>query len=241
MRHPIQAAMVLSAGYGLRMRPLTETIPKPLVQLAGRALIDHVLDRLDTAGIQRVVVNVHYLADVLEGHLKLRVRPDVQISDERDAVLDTGGGVKKALPLLGDMPFVVHNSDSVWVEGTTNNLDALFAFWDDRKMDCLLLLSPVIDSLGYDGTGDFNMNKNGQLMRRKTGGTAHYVFAGVSIMKPQLFAGTPEGPFSLNVIWDQAIERSRLFGFGLDGQWMHIGTVDALHEAERRLANAAHA
>ena len=241
MSSSIHSAIVLSAGLGMRMRPLTDTIPKPLVRLAGRCLIDHVLSRIEGAGIERAVINVHYLADLIEAHLSNRDAPKILFSDERNVLLDTGGGVKKALSLLEDQPFIVHNSDSVWIEEATNNLSNLMSKWDPDDMDCLLLLAPVSDSLGYNGKGDFLLHEDGLLSRRKEGQDAPFVFAGVSVMKPQLFEDTPNAPFSLNLVWNKSIERKRLFGLKLDGQWMHIGTPQALQAAELWIANAAHA
>jgi MurNAc alpha-1-phosphate uridylyltransferase len=228
--------MVLAAGLGQRMRPLTATLPKPLVTFAGRPLIDHVLDRLATAGIARAVVNVHYLADLIEAHLARRTRPAIAISDERGVLLDTGGGVMRALPLLGNAPFLIHNSDSVWTEGGSPNLDRLFAAWDDTRMDALMLITNAGRSIGYDGRGDFTMDADGRLVRRPSGAVAPYVFTGVSIAHPRLFEAAPPGAFSLNVPWDRAIAAGRLCGVSMDGLWMHIGTPQALAEAERMAA-----
>ena len=231
-------AFVLAAGMGNRMRPLTDTIPKPLVPLAGRPLIDHVLDRLADAGITRAVVNVHYLAAKLEAHLTRRKSPEIIISDERDVLLDTGGGVVRALPLLGDAPFVIHNSDSVWIEEHVSNLARLLDAWDPVRMDSVMLLAPTASSLGYEGPGDFNLAADGRLSRRADGGTAPFVFAGVSIIHPCMFKGEPERRFSLNRVWDRGIAAGRLYGITLDGQWMHAGTPEALIEAERAIAGS---
>lgn len=231
-------AMVLAAGFGKRMMPLTKTMPKPLVPFRGRPLIDHVLDRLSAAGISDAVVNVHYLAGELERHVKKRTQPNITISDERDALLDTGGGVTRALPLLGDAPFVIHNSDSVWEEGIGNNLGHLLNQWNPERMDSLLLMALTSKSIGYDGSGDFVMDADGRLQRRQEARQAPFVFAGVSIAHPRLFADAPEGAFSLNVLWDRAIDKDRLFGTRLDGTWMHIGTPQALADAERWRADA---
>ena len=162
------SAMVLAAGLSKRMRPLTEMVPKPMVRLHGRPLIDHVLDRTAAAGITHAVVNVHYLADILESHLATRTTPRITISDERDALLETGGGLVRALPLLGAAPFIIHNSDSVWLEGPHANLDTLIETWDQERMDALLLLAASANSLGYDGAGDFTMAPDGRLARRRT-------------------------------------------------------------------------
>jgi MurNAc alpha-1-phosphate uridylyltransferase len=228
-----EAAMVLGGGYGKRMLPLTKEIPKPMVRLKDRALIDHVLDRMAVAGIARAVVNVHYCADKLEAHVRQRKQPKVLISDERQQLLDTGGGVVKALPLLGDEPFLIHNSDSVWIEGVGSNLERLFSVWNPDTMDSLMLLASAATSLGYEGSGDFDMDADGRLTRRGEQQMTPFVFTGVSIANPRMFAGAPEGPFSINRLWDAAIDSGRLFGIRLDGLWMHVGTPEALVEAER--------
>jgi N-acetyl-alpha-D-muramate 1-phosphate uridylyltransferase len=232
-------AFVLAAGLGTRMRPLTDTLPKPLVQLAGRAMIDHVLDRLAAAGIRKAVVNVHYLADKIEAHLKSRASPEILISDERENLLETGGGVVRALPLIGDTPFVIHNSDSVWIEGASSNILRLLDTWDPARMDSLMLLAPTATSLGYDGRGDFNIAADGCLTRRTASNVAPYVFAGVSVIHPCMFENEAERPFSLNRVWDRAIASGRLYGLVLNGQWMHVGTPQALADANRAIANAA--
>jgi MurNAc alpha-1-phosphate uridylyltransferase len=230
--------MVLAAGLGTRMRPITERVPKPMVRLAGRPLLDHVLDRLAEAGIARAVVNVHYLPDQIEKHLAGRRSPEIRISDERDALLDTGGGVMRALPLLGKAPFVVHNSDTVWAEGIGSNLRRMLDMWDAGRMDCLMLLASASTSIGYDGRGDFGMAADGRLARRSERQSAPFVFAGVSIMSPTLLEGMPaKGAFSLNRTWDRAAEQGRLYGLRLDGVWMHIGTPEALETAERWLGS----
>ncbi|HRD75493.1 MAG TPA: nucleotidyltransferase family protein [Hyphomicrobiaceae bacterium] len=232
-------AFVPAAGLGTRMRPLTDKRPKPLVEVAGRALLDHVLDRLAAAGIERAVVNVHYLADQIERHLAGRGRPRIAISDERAQLLDTGGGVAKALPLLGAEPFVVHNSDTIWHEQGTDNLRRLMTFWSPPRMDLAMLLARRDTSLGYDGHGDFELDADGRIRRRAPGTTATYVFAGVSIMAPSLLADAPPVAFSLNRPWDQAIASGRACAIVLDGTWMHVGDPAALAAAERFLG-AAH-
>jgi MurNAc alpha-1-phosphate uridylyltransferase len=226
-------AMVLAAGHGVRMRPLTDSVPKPLVKLKGRALIDHVLDRIADAGVTRAVVNVHYLADQIEAHLDKRSSPQIVISDERAQLLETGGGVVKALKQLGPEPFLIHNSDSVWIEGVGSNLERLFAAWDSETMDALMLLASATTSLGYEGNGDFSMGTDGRLTRRGERQMAPFVFTGVSIAHPRIFEGMPLEPHSLNRPWDKAIARGRLYGIRLDGLWMHVGTPEALVEAER--------
>jgi MurNAc alpha-1-phosphate uridylyltransferase len=227
-----KTAMVLGAGLGMRMRPLTDELPKPLVKLDGRALIDHVLDRLHAAQIKRAVVNVHYKAAQLIAHLEQRSQPPIVVSDERKQLLDTGGGVKNALKLLGADPFVIHNSDSVWLEGVGSNLERLFRAWDDRTMDSLLLLAPGVTSLGYEGRGDFFLAQDGRIRRRGEREYAPFVFTGVSLAHPRLFEGSPDGAFSLNVLWNRAIEAGRVHGLRLEGIWMHVGTPEALKDAE---------
>lgn len=225
-------AMVLGAGLGTRMRPLSDTTPKPLVELAGAPLLDRVLDRLQAAGVKTAVVNVHHLADRMEAHLAGRTQPEIIISDERGLLLDTGGGVKKALPLLGDNAFFIHNSDSVWIEGENGALQAMSDAWDPAVMDWLLLLAPVERSIGYGGSGDFAFDGGDALRRRRSDENVPYVFAGVSVAGPGVFEDAPEGAFSLNLLWDAALAGKRLHGVVLDGVWMHVGTPAALEEAE---------
>ena len=229
-----RTAMVLAAGKGERMRPLTLRMPKPLVPLAGKPLIDHVLDRLAAAGVETAVVNVHYLPEQLEAHLAARQgkAPEILISDERGVLLDTGGGVKKALPLLGRGPFFIHNADTAWSEGATPALSRMLRLWNPAAMDCLLLLAPVATSIGYAAKGDFSMTSDGRLQRRGEGEVVPFAFAGVSLCDERLFKDAPEGRFSLNLLWDRALAEGRLFGMRLDGRWMHVGTPDALAEAE---------
>lgn len=231
----LDKAFVLAAGLGTRMRPLTNTLPKPLVPLAGRALLDHVLDRIAAAGIGEAVVNVHYLADQIELHLRRRVTPRIVISDERAELLDTGGGVARALPLLGPGPFLIHNSDSVWIERGAANLGRLRDAFDGERMDGLLLLADRATSLGYDGRGDFLLGTDGRIARVAPGETAPYVFAGASIATPRLMRDCPAGPFSLNRVWDRALAEGRLLGIPLDGTWMHVGDPAALAVAEALL------
>lgn len=244
MTHPapsaLPTAMVLSAGLGTRMRPLTDTRPKPLVAVEGRALIDHVLDRVAEAGIPRAVVNLHHHADLLEAHLKARAgAPEVLLSDERGALLETGGGVRKALPLIGPGPFLAINSDTIWIEGMRPNLARLAERFDPATMDALLLLAPAALSIGYDGMGDFQMDTLGRLTRRAERQVAPFVYAGAAILKPELFAGTPEGAFSLNRVFDKAAADERLFGLRLDGVWMHVGTPDAIALAEEAIQRSS--
>ena len=233
-------AMVLAAGLGKRMRPLTVTVPKPLIEVGGRALIDHTLDRLETAGVERTVVNVHYLPQLMRAHLAKRRRPpEVVISDETAKLLDTGGGVRNALPLLGDDPFYLLNSDSFWIEGARPNLRWLAGAWDDAKMDVLLLLAPTVRAVGYRGRGDFRMDTNGRLIRRPEREVVPFAYAGAAILHPRLFDGAPDGAFSLNLLFDKAAEAERLFGVRMDGLWLHVGTPEAIGEAEMSIADSA--
>ena len=229
--HPTKA-MVLAAGLGVRMRPLTDNIPKPLVRVAGQPLLDHVLDKLGNAGVTEAVVNVHYLPDQIIEHTKRRTRPRVLISDERDQVLGTGGGVVKALPLLGEAPFFHVNSDTMWIDGVRSNLARLAETFDPDGMDILLLMAPTTSSIGYGGRGDYAMLPDGALRKRREHQVVPFVYAGAAIMSPSLFAGAPKGEFSLTKVFDRANEQDRLFGLRLDGVWMHVGTPDAIHAAE---------
>lgn len=228
-------AMVLAAGLGLRLRPLTETTPKPLVAVAGRTLLDRALDRLAAVGVDDAVVNVHYLAHMIEAHLADRTVPRITLSREDDELLETGGGVKKALPLLGGGPFFVVNADIAWEDGATPALRRLADGWDDASMDALLLLHPVEMATGYDGLGDYAADRKGALRRRGDEPAAPYVFTGIQLLHPRLFHGAPSGPFSLARLYDRAQEAGRLFGLVHDGDWHHIGTMAGLEIAERRL------
>jgi N-acetyl-alpha-D-muramate 1-phosphate uridylyltransferase len=231
-------AIVLAAGLGTRMRPYNGHIPKPLVELGGKSLIDYALDRLADAGVERAVVNVHHLADALERHLARRRRPQIVISDERGALLGTGGGVAKALPELGAAPFFLANSDTVWLDGVEPNFARLAAAFDPAAMDALLLLAPTEDSIGYAGRGDFAMLPDGRLRRRTGNEVVPFVYAGAAILAPALFADPPTGAFSLTVLFDRAGNSGRLFGLGLEGVWMHVGTPEAVAAAEAKLAAA---
>ena len=228
--------MVLAAGLGQRMLPITKTLPKPLIKVAGKPLIDFTLDRLAEAGIEKAVVNVHHLPDQIEAHLRSRTAPPVVISDERDVLLETGGGLKRALPLLGDEPFLTLNSDSLWIEGAQPNVPRLIETWDPDRMDILMLLALGATSVGYDGSGDFTMDPNGRLRRRAERQVAPFVFAGVAVVKPELLRDTPDGPFSANLLYDRAIEAERLYGLRLDGQWLHVGEPQSIAAAEESLA-----
>ena len=230
-----KTAMVLAAGLGTRMRPLTDDRPKALVEVGGRALIDHVLDRLADAGVRRAVVNVHWFADRLEAHLRARGRgPEIVISDERAELLETGGGLKKARSLLGDDPVFVANIDSVWID-RGNALAELVRLWDPARMDAALLLARREGSIGFEGDGDFFLADDGRLTFRGDAPSAPYAYMGVHITRPDYADGGPDGPFSLSPLWRRSAAEGRLFGCVLDGDWMHVGDPRARDEAEARL------
>jgi N-acetyl-alpha-D-muramate 1-phosphate uridylyltransferase len=236
----LNAAMVLCAGLGTRMAtPGNDTLPKPLVRLHDKALVDHALDRIAAAGIERAVVNLHHKADMIESHLRGRRSPHVEFSDEREALLDTGGGVKKALPRLGRGAFLIHNADSVWIEGVGSNLRRLAAAWDDRAMDCLLMLALASSSHGYQGRGDFALESDGRIRRRRVEQEiVPFAFTGVSLAHPRLFDDAPNVAFSLNRVWSRAIAAGRAYGMRMEGVWMHVGTPAALAEAEACLSGS---
>jgi len=231
--------MVLAAGLGTRMRPLTDSTPKPLVKVAGKPLIDHVLDRLADAGVERAVVNVHYFAEQLQRHLAHRQHPKIVISDERGLLLGTGGGVRKALPELGDAPFFHVNSDTIWIDGVKSNLSRLADFFDPATTDALLLLAPTTGSVGYSGRGDFSMTSDGRLLKRTEQEVAPFVYAGAAILSPALFKDAPSGEFSLTALFEHAADAMRLHGLRLDGVWMHVGTPEAIGEAEAAIRSSA--
>jgi MurNAc alpha-1-phosphate uridylyltransferase len=232
-------AMVLAAGIGMRMRPLTDRMPKPLVRVGGRALIDHVLDRLADAGVERVIVNVHHFADQIERHLDGRQRPPVAISDERERLLDTGGGIVKSLAALGEDPFFVVNADTIWIEGVRPNLERLAAAFDPATMDGLLLLAPTATSIGYEGRGDFALAADGRLRRRSEREIVPFVYAGAGTLAPSLFENAPAAPFSVTRLFDRAEAQGRLHGLRLEGLWMHVGTPAAIAEAEAAIIASA--
>lgn len=229
-------AIVLAAGLGTRMRPYNGHVPKPLVEIGGKSLIDYSLDRLANAGVERAVVNVHHLADALERHLAPRQRPKIVISDERGELLGTGGGIAKALPQLGDAPFFLVNSDTVWLDGVKPNFTRLAQAFDPATMDVLLLLAPTAGSIGYTGRGDFAMLPDGRLRRRREHEVVPFVYAGAAILSPALFADVPSGAFSLTLLFDRAGASGRLYGLRLEGVWMHVGTPEAVAAAEAALA-----
>jgi N-acetyl-alpha-D-muramate 1-phosphate uridylyltransferase len=232
-------AMILAAGMGKRMRPVTATTPKPLIEVGGRSLIDRALDRLERAGVERTVINVHYLAQLIRVHVNRRGAPAVVISDETDGLLDTGGGIVKALPHLGDGPFYLLNSDSFWIEGARPNLEWLANGWRDDRMDALLMLASTVRAVGYGGRGDFQMDPAGRLARRPEREVAPFAYAGAAILHPRLFAGRTAEPFSLNELFDEALDAGRLFGMRMDGLWLHVGTPEAIGEAEHSIADSA--
>jgi MurNAc alpha-1-phosphate uridylyltransferase len=227
-----RSAMVLAAGLGTRMRPLTDRIPKPLVAVAGKPLLDHVLDRLADAGVETAVVNIHHLGEMIEKHITGRERPRILISDERGELLGTGGGVVKALDKLGTAPFFHINADTIWIDGVKPNLTRLAEAFDAKTMDALLLLAPVTGSIGYSGRGDFTMAPTGKLKRRSDQEVAPFVYAGAAILSPALFHNAPAGEFSLTALFHRAAVAGRLYGLRLEGLWMHVGTPDAIEAAQ---------
>ncbi len=226
-------AMVLAAGFGTRMRPLTLTTPKPLIKVAGKSLLDYGFDHLREAGVETAVVNGHYLADQIESWSREVTSPRTIFSSERDAILDTGGGIARALPLLGSDPFFVLNADCFWLDGATPALARLRAAWNDAEMDCLLLLCDPARTTGYDGKGDFVVTENGRILRYRSPDDAVLpVYIGGYLVHPRLFEAAPAGAFSMHVLWRTAIAAGRLFGLAHDGHWLHVGTVEAIQEAE---------
>ena len=232
--------MIMGAGHGTRMRPLTDDRPKPLVSVGGKTLIDHSLDRLVAAGVTEVVVNVHYRAAQLVAHLEQRRDVRIIISDETDELLDTGGGVVKALPHFHGEPFFILNSDSIWIEHGAPALPAMQAAWDESRMDGLLLLAELATTIGYDGR-DFVLTADNRLVRARDNAGKPYGYMGVQIVHPRMFTGMPKGAFSTNVAWTRAIGQERLFGTVLDGIWLHVGTPQAHAQSEQALAAPARA
>jgi MurNAc alpha-1-phosphate uridylyltransferase len=236
----LDTAMLMAAGLGKRMRPLTATRPKPLVRVAGQALIDHALDRIEDAGIRRTVVNVHYLADAVEAHLQARARQtgaDYPVSDERAKLLETGGGLIHALPLLGDAPFLCANSDNLWINGPGDSIRLLASRWDDAEMDALLLVIPHARATGHRGLGDFHLDPQGRLSRRKSGRVAPFVYTGVQIISPRLIQDPPSDVFSTNIFWDRAIVQGRAYGMTHSGLWFDVGTPEAIPLVEAGIAD----
>lgn len=227
-------AMIMAAGLGKRMRPLTASQPKPLVRVAGKALIDHALDRLADAGVARAVVNVHYLADALEAHVLARKNPAVTVSDERAQLLETGGGMAKALPLLPD-PFFALNADNIWLDGPKSAFHDLSRRWDPAMMDALLLVVPHARAMNFAGPGDFHMDPLGHVTRRRAGRIAPFIFTGIQLVSHRLLRDAPEGPFSTNILWNRAMDEGRLFGISFTGQWFEVGTPQMIRPTEEAL------
>jgi len=234
-----RTAMVMAAGLGKRMRPLTATKPKPLVPVAGTPLIDHALSRIAAAGVERVVINVHYLADAMEAHvLRNRHGLDIAISDERGVLLETGGGLVRALPLIDADPFLCVNSDNLWIDGPADAFSVLAERWDDAAMDALLLMVPLARATCHKGRGDFHMDAAGRLSRRRTGRIAPFVWTGLQMLSKRLIVDPPADSFSTNVFWDRAIAAGRAFGVVHQGLWFDVGYPAAIAEAEAVLADA---
>jgi MurNAc alpha-1-phosphate uridylyltransferase len=231
--------MVLAAGLGTRMRPFNGSIPKPLVKVGNKSLIDYVLDRLALAGVEQAVVNIHHMADQIERHLAGRQRPRIVFSDERSELLGTAGGIVNALPLLGAEPFYLVNSDTIWIDGVNSNLSRLAAAFDPERMDGLLLLAPTATSIGYTGRGDFKMAPDGKLTRRGEREVVPFVYAGAAILAPAFVAGVPPGPSSMSPLFDRAVESGRISGLRLEGVWMHVGTPEAVSAAEAAIVDSA--
>lgn len=227
-------AMVMAAGLGKRMRPLTASQPKPLVRVGGKPLIDHTLDRLVEAGVTKAVVNVHYLADALISHLEGRKKPGILISDEREMLLETGGGMVKAQSMLPD-PFFCLNADNIWLEGPRDAFHDLSNRWNPDEMDALLLMVPHARALNFRGKGDFHMDPLGRLTRRRSGRIAPFIFTGIQLVSHRLLRDAPEGKFSTNILWERAIEEGRLFGTGFTGQWFEVGTPQSIRPTEEAL------
>jgi MurNAc alpha-1-phosphate uridylyltransferase len=230
-----KTAMVFAAGLGIRMRPITETLPKPLIKVGGRTLIDHSLDRLPEIGVERAIVNVHWLADQIEAHLAKRRSPKVLISDERALLLDQGGGIKRALPMIGEDPFLICNTDAFWIEGPRSNIVRLARAFDPAAMDILLLVAASAGAVGVDWPGDFIMTRDGRLELRDPRHVAPFVYTGVGIVKPELFASQTEDVFRLAPFFHAAAARGRLYGVRLDGLWVHVGRPEGIAEAERAI------
>lgn len=227
-------AMVMAAGMGKRMRPLTASQPKPMVRVAGKPLIDHALDRLVEAGVTKAVVNVHYLADALEAHLGERKNPEILISDERDMLLETGGGMIRAQPMLPD-PFFCLNADNIWLDGPRDAFHDLSERWNPDEMDALLLMVPHARALNFRGKGDFHMDPIGRLARRRSGRIAPFIYTGIQLVSHRLLRDAPEGAFSTNILWERAIEDGRLFGAAFTGQWFEVGTPQSIAPTEEAL------
>lgn len=228
----VDTAMILAAGLGTRMRPITDNIAKPMVEVGGRSLIHRAIDRFVDAGIRRLVINLHHKADLMRAHVAARDDVEILFSDETELLLETGGGVAKALPLLGDKPFFVANSDMIWGNGPRDALRRMAWRFDPNLMDSLLMLVPTVNAQGYDGPGDFEMLHDSRVSRRKPQKLAPFLFGGVQLLHPRLFRDHPEGPFSFNLLFDRALANNRLFGLRHDGYWIHVGTPEWVGLAE---------
>ena len=235
----LDTAMVFAAGLGTRMRPVTDTIPKPLVEIGGKTMLDHMLDRLADGGVSRAIVNVHYLADQIEAHLKGRTEPQIIISDEREKLLDQGGGIKKVLPLIGGADFFICNTDAVWLEGPQSSIAAMKQAWRPDEMDVLLLVAATSGAVGVDWPGDFHMAPDGRLTKRAERDVSAFVYAGVGIIKASLFEHAQEDVFRLAPYFFRAAEAGRLYGLRLNGTWLHVGTPEAIEAAERAYTRPA--
>jgi MurNAc alpha-1-phosphate uridylyltransferase len=227
--------MVMAAGLATRLRPITDNLPKALVPVLGVPMLDVVLNRLRDAGVRRVVINLHHLGEQIRAHLKGRTDLEILYSEEPE-ILETGGGIVQALPLLGEDPFFTVNAKIIWLNGKTDALHRLAAAWDDARMDALLLLQPTVTAVGYGGVGDFTLDQEGRVRRRREWQVAPFLYAGIQLCHPRLFRGAPQGRFSTNILWDRAIEEGRLYGLRHDGEWYHVSTPQHLAEVERHLS-----
>jgi len=233
-----KTAMIFAAGLGARMRPITDAVPKPLVKVGGAALIDYCLDRFAENGVERAIVNVHWLADQIEAHLATRTKPRILISDERARLLDQGGGIKRVLPQLGEAPFFLCNTDAFWIEGPRSNLRRLAELFDPERMDAALLVASAAGAVGVDWPGDFTMSPDGRLQARDPRHVAPFVYTGIGIIKPQLFANEQSEVFRLAPFFFEAARKGRLFGLRLDGLWLHVGRPESIVEAERAIGRS---
>ena len=234
----VETAMVMAAGLGKRMRPLTETRPKPLVEVAGKAMIDHCFEKLVEAGVGKAVVNVHYLADMMEAHLAALPYPiEIRVSDERAQLLETGGGLAQAKSMIDEENFFCINSDNLWTDGPTNSLHRLAQTWDDGRMDALLLLVPRNAAHNYQGTGDFHLDEENRISRKRPDQQAPLIFSGIQLISKRLLRDAPEGPFSTNIFWERAIGEGRMFGIVHEGEWFEVGSPQAIAPTEAALAS----
>ena len=229
----LNTAIILAAGFGARLHPITFKLPKPLVKVGKTPLIDHVLSRLKCGGVQKVVVNLHYLGEQIEQHLSSWRGMEIVFSWEKEGPLETGGGVKAALSKLGNNAFWVINSDSIWLNGPTDMMARMVSMWDETKMDALLLMHSTVDAYGYEGTGDFNITPDGRIIRKNEHEVVPWVFTGIQILHPRFLESSPVGKFSLNLLYEKAIKNGRLYGLVHDGEWFHVGSLEALNQIER--------